>query len=154
MLSRGSGMALFTPEAPLAELTDVEWPSRDVTRGISLGTYLRRILAAMSGAAAVVHFAFASAHFSEYWVYGAFFVAAGWYQLAWAIGVVARPSRLLIAAGVLNLGIIAAWALSRTVGVGFGPHGSATEAVALPDVLATVREGLVVIGAVALALRP
>jgi hypothetical protein len=147
-------MALFTPEAPLAELDDIEWPSQNGTRATALRMYVRWILAAMSGAAAVVHFAFASAHFSEYWAYGAFFVAAGWFQLTWAIGVVARPSRLLIATGVLNLGIIAAWALSRTVGVGFGPHGSATEAVALPDVLATVLEGLIVIGAVALALRP
>jgi hypothetical protein len=146
-------MGLLTPEAPLAELSDVERPpgGRVTT---TVNTYLRWALAAMSGTAAVVHFSFASAHFSEYWAYGAFFVAVGWYQLSWAIGVVTRPSRLLIAAGVLNLGVIAAWAVSRTVGVGFGPHGSATEAIAFPDVLATVLEALIVIGAATLAVRP
>jgi hypothetical protein len=147
-------MALFTPEAPLTELDFVAAPTGGGVRGVSLDTYLRWMLAAMSGTAAVLHFAFASIHFSEYWAYGAFFIAVGWYQLTWAIGVVTRPSRLVLAAGVLNVGVIAAWAVSRTVGVGFGPHASATEAVALPDVLATVLEGLIVIGAVVLAVRP
>ncbi len=147
-------MALLTPEAPVAELTEVERPAGGGPRDLSVDSYLRWILAAMSATAGVVHFAFAPAHFSEYWAYGAFFIAVGWYQLTWAVAVVTRPSRLVLAAGALNVGVIAAWVVSRSVGVGFGPHSSATEAIALPDVLATVLESLIVIVAVTLAVRP
>ena len=49
---------------------------------------------------------YASAHFDEYWAYGAFFVAVAWFQLAAAAGILLRPSRgVLVAAGLLNAGV-------------------------------------------------
>jgi hypothetical protein len=117
-------------------------------------TYVRWSLAALSVACAVLHFAFMGSHFSEYWLYGLFFAVVGWLQLTWAVAVVVRPSRAVVAAGMLNLVVIAAWALSRTVGVGVGPQSSASEAATFPDILATVLEGLIVIGAAVLTIRP
>src|SRR5689334_3974520 len=97
-------------------------------------TYVRWSLAALSVACAVLHFAFMGSHFSEYWLYGLFFAVVGWLQLTWAVAVVVRPS--------------------RTVGVGVGPQSSASEAATFPDILATVLEGLIVIGAAVLTIRP
>lgn len=116
--------------------------------------YLRALVAAASCAAAVVHFAFMASHFDEHWAYGSFFAVVGWLQLVWAVAVVRRPSRAVVLAGVGNLGIVAVWVLSRTVGVGIGPNASTAEAVAFPDVLATVLEVVVATGALVLAAEP
>jgi len=64
------------------------------------------VIAAAAVGSAILHFAYASAHFDEYWAYGAFFVAVAWFQLAAAAGVLLRPSRgVLVAAGLLNAGV-------------------------------------------------
>jgi hypothetical protein len=109
------------------------------------------LLVVASAGAAVVHFAYASAHFGEYWAYGAFFVAVAWVQLLWAFAIIHRPSRGLVLAGaVFNGLVIAVWVLSRTAGVLVGPGASSTEAIGFPDVLATALEAAVVFGAVVL----
>ena len=65
-------------------------------------------LAMMSLATAVIHFAVAGQHFQEYWLYGVFMLVVAWLQVLWAILAVARPSRLLLGAGViLNAGVVA-----------------------------------------------
>jgi len=115
----------------------------------------RWVLAVASLGAAVVHFAYSSAHFGEYWAYGAFFVGVAWLQLLWAYGIVHRPSRFLLLLGAVgNLAVIAVWALSRTAGVLVGPGSSAAEKVGFPDVLSTVLEGVVVLGALVLLAVP
>jgi hypothetical protein len=143
-------MATFDAEMPLQGASFERFQAA-LTRPRE--TYLRWSLAALSGACAVLHFAFMGSHFSEYWLYGLFFAVVGWLQLMWAVTVVVRPSRTVIAAGVLNLIVVVAWALSRTVGVGVGPHASTTEAATFPDVLATVAECLIAFGSLALVTR-
>lgn len=120
----------------------------------ALGWYLRWAMAGCSLAAAGIHFAFAPAHFGEYWAHGAFFLVLAWFQVLWALLVVTRPTRSTLALGaVVNVAVIGVWVVSRTVGVPVGPNHAA-EAVGLPDVLSTAFEALIVVGAAALALRP
>jgi hypothetical protein len=114
----------------------------------------RWLLAGFSLGAAVVHFGYAPSHFSEYWLYGLFFVVVAWLQLLWAVAIVVRPSRRLLIAGALgNEVVVAVWVASRTIGVVIGPGSGTTETVGFPDVLCTVLEVLVAVGALLLLAR-
>jgi hypothetical protein len=121
----------------------------------TVGFYLLVSLATWSFVVAAVHFAFAPTHFGEAVAFGSFFLVIGWLQLIWAPLVVWRPHRWVLASGaLLNAGIIAVWAVSRTTGLPFGPEPGEAEAIGVPDVLCTVLEAAIVIGAVALLVRP
>jgi hypothetical protein len=112
------------------------------------------LLAILSLGAGSIHFAFAPGHFGQGWAHGAFFLAVGWFQLAWAVGVFVRPSRRLWLLGLVNAGVILVWVLSRTVGVPFIPHGSTIEAVGVADTTSSVFEYLIVLGSVLLLVKP
>jgi len=115
---------------------------------------VRWLIAGCSVGAAVVHFGYASAHFSEYWLYGIFFVIVAWLQLLWAGAVVVRPTRWLLVAGALgNEAVVAVWVASRTVGVWVGPNATVKEAAGYPDVLCTALEVIVAAGAMILLAR-
>lgn len=117
--------------------------------GMSLG--VRWVTAICLLGAAVLHFAYSPSYFDEYWLYGAFFVAVAWLQVAGALGIVFRPSRLVLAAiAVVNAAVILVWVLSRTTGVAVGPQSTTHVAVGYPDLLATSLEALAVVGSVAL----
>jgi hypothetical protein len=104
-------------------------------------------LAILSAATAVIHFAVAGQHFREYWLYGVFMLAAAWLQLAWAVTAVARPSRALLWAGVvLDAGVAAVYAVTRTAGDLVGPSPHTAEPVGFGDVLCTVIELAVAAG--------
>ena len=80
----------------------------------TVGRYLCWLLAALSAGAAFIHFAVSGEHYDLSWLHGSFFAAIAWLQLAFAVGVVLRPNRRLLVAGVvLNAGIIGVWAMSR-----------------------------------------
>jgi hypothetical protein len=145
-------MAVLTDES--VYVSDIPEPTSPVRRGLTLDVGIRWVIAGCSLGAAIVHFGFASAHFSEYWLYGLFFVAMGWFQVLWAAAIVMRPSRRLLIAGALaNEAIIAVWVASRTVGVWIGPNASIKEAAGFPDILCTVLEGIVAVGAIVLLAR-
>ena len=111
---------------------------------------LRWALAALSLGAAFVHFAVMGDHFSESAAHGVFFAATAWLQLAFAMGVVLRPSRGVLWFGaLLNLAIMGAWLVSRVWGVPFGSPAWAPESAQFPDILATVFEALLVAGCLA-----
>jgi hypothetical protein len=110
------------------------------------------LLAAFALCAAVIHAAFAPDHFSEHWTHGGAFIAMAWYQLALAILLLTRPKRWVYALGLFNIVIIGIWVMSRTVGAPFGSDAWTKEAVGFPDVLASVLEGLIVIGCLALLI--
>jgi hypothetical protein len=115
----------------------------------------RWLLAACSLGAATLHFAYSPSHLAEYWLYGIFFVVLAWSQMFWAIGVVLRPWRWLLVAGIAgNVAVIAVWVLSRTVGVWVGPNATVSEAATYPDVLSTVLEAVIVVGATVVLIRP
>ena len=114
---------------------------------------VRGVTAAATAAAAVVHFAYAPAHFDHATSHGAFFAVVGWAQLllAGALAFQAPRQRLWLTLTVaLNSAVIGVWIVSRTVGV---PGEADAEPVGFPDTLATVLEGLAVLGALAIVLN-
>ena len=125
------------------------------TNEATVGRYLRWFLAALSAGAGVIHFAVSGGHFDVSWMHGAFFAVVAWLQLAWAAGVILRPTRRLLTAGVvLNAGVIGVWAVSRIWGVPVGPDAWTPEAVSLADALSSVFEAGIVVLSLAVLVRP
>ena len=113
---------------------------------------VRAVVAAATACAAIVHFAYAPAHFDHTTSHGAFFAVVGWAQLllAGALAFKAPPTRLWLAVAVgLNSAVVVVWLVSRTVGV---PGESTAEPAGFPDVLSTILEVVAVAGASALLL--
>jgi FtsP/CotA-like multicopper oxidase with cupredoxin domain len=92
--------------------------------------------------AALIHLAVAPQHFEEYLPYGLFFVAVGAGQIALACALIVAPTRRLFVAGLTSsLGLIALWALSRTVGLPLEPDGPwQPEPMGFPDITCTFLE--------------
>jgi hypothetical protein len=108
--------------------------------------------ALLSAGAAAIHASAAGPHFAEHLLIGALFVVTALAQAAWAALVLTAPSGRLLAAGVVgNLGVVGAWAMSRTVGLPFGPEAWVPEPVAALDLAATSFE-IVVVAACILVL--
>jgi hypothetical protein len=99
-------------------------------------------LAALSMAAAAIHFAVMGEHFAEYVAFGVFFSVVAWLQASWAVGVIVLPSRRLLV-----------WLTSRTAGLPIGPEAGAPEPASFVDVLSTILEAAIVVGTAALLLR-
>lgn len=89
--------------------------------------------------AGLVHLAVVHEHVEEWWVYGVFFAAVGMAQILWALGALARDRapflRLMIAS---NIGLIALWGATRTVGLPIGPETWTPEAAGRADVLSVL----------------
>jgi hypothetical protein len=110
-------------------------------------------LAALSIAAAAIHFAVMGEHFAEYLAFGVFFSVVAWFQALWAVGVIVRPSRRLLLLGLVgNALVVLVWLSSRTIGLPIGSEAGAEDA-AFVDVLATVLEIGIVAGTAMLVLR-
>src|SRR6266545_2160432 len=125
------------------------------TNEATVGRYLRWFLAALSAGVGVIHFAVSGGHFDVSWMHGTFFAVVAWLQIAWAVGVILRPTRRLLTAGVvLNAGIVGVWAMSRIWGVPVGPDAWTPEAVSLADVLSTGFEAGIVVLSLAVLVRP
>lgn len=113
-------------------------------------------IAAASMTAGLIHLAVVPEHLEEWWVYGAFFVATGVFQLGFAVPVVRRRLTPAVALTgiVVNLGIVLTWVLSRTIGLPLTPPEDAAahevshtvesahgiEAVGAADLVATGAE--------------
>src|SRR5207302_1789827 len=121
----------------------------------TLGRYLRWLLAALSVGAAFIHFAVSGGHYDVSWMHGTFFAVVAWLQIAFAVGVILRPTRRLLTAGVLlNAGIIGVWAISRIWRVPVGPDAWTPEAVTLADSLSSRFEAGIVLLSLAVVVRP
>ena len=152
MFIAASGMAIVVaarhlgghPDLGATAVAGGRWAAG--TRG-ALQVVLAPVVASLSMSAALIHFAVIQEHWREYFLYGAFFVLAGLFQIVWMFLVVTRPSAFLYAVGLVgNLGIAAAWVVTRTVGVLVGPAAKETEMVGFGDALSTVFEVLIVVG--------
>jgi hypothetical protein len=119
------------------------------------GRWLCWMLALLSAAAGVIHLASAGEHFDVTWAHGAFFAVVGWLQVVVAAALVLRPGRRVVALGAaLSAGVIATWAVSRTVGVPFGPGAGEPEPVELADAVATACELVFLVVGLAVVARP
>ena len=118
--------------------------------------YLLGALAALSVGAAAIHFAVVFEHFTEYALYGVFFLVISWAQLIWPVVLLLwRSSRLWLWLGIAgNAVIIAAYVASRTVGLPFGPDLHSPEEVGALDVMSCVLEFALIVGCAALLWRP
>src|SRR5690242_182681 len=90
-------------------------------------TVLLAIASLLSGG---IHAAVSGEHFREAFIFGAFFTVAAGAQIGWALLLLDRPSRTLLAlAAVGNAAVIALWTASRTVGLPVGPEPWKPEAI-------------------------
>ncbi|MGA8045246.1 MAG: hypothetical protein WCA30_03175 [Dermatophilaceae bacterium] len=99
--------------------------------------------------AGAIHLVVAPHHREEWWVFGAFFVVIGAFQLAFAPVVLRRPSRSVTMTGIaVNLGVVLIWVVSRTTGLPISPPEDITshegvhliEGVGVADLAATGAE--------------
>jgi hypothetical protein len=138
--------------APVRDVQTAALAPPEPRAGIDLEPVLRPALALLSAGAAVIHFVVIPGHWDEYWGQGLFFIVAAIAQLLWALLIVVAPSRLIYLAGAAgNAAIVAMWVVTRTAGVPAGPGAGEREAVEFADTVATAFEGVLVVGALALA---
>ena len=117
--------------------------------------YFAAGLAALSAGAAAIHFAVVFEHFSEYVLYGVFFLIISWAQAIWAAVVLWRPSRPWLWLGIAgNAIILAVYLASRTTGLPFGPDNGHTEPFGALDVVSAIMEFALIAGCAALLWRP
>jgi hypothetical protein len=115
----------------------------------------RCLLAALLVGPAVIHFGMIPSHSSESLVEAVGFAVAGWLGVLLAIGFIARPAaRLVTVAAVLNFGMAAIWAVSRTSGLPFGAHAGHPEAATAIDMFSTAMEIAAALLCVGLMIRP
>ncbi len=116
---------------------------------------IRALLAGLSAAAGAIHLVMVGSHAEASTLDGLQFAVAGWLQLGLAFWLFSRPNRLAYALNLgLNLGLIGAWAVSRTVGLPWGAHAGVAEEVGRVDLLCVVAEVILVVISAALLLRP
>lgn len=116
------------------------------------GRSVRYIAAMLAIAAGVIHFGVAPEHFTEALEFGVFMVAVGTAQIAAGILLAVRPScKLIIATVVGTLLVSAVYAVSRTVGLPFGPDPWHPEEVQFVDVISKATEFALLIALVPLA---
>jgi hypothetical protein len=117
--------------------------------------YLLGGLAALSVGAAAIHFAVVFAHFSQYALYGAFFLVVAWAQLIWPAVLLWRPSRSWLWLGLTgNALILVVYVASRTVGLPIGPDVNHPEPAGALDIVSAVLEFALIAGCAALLWRP
>ena len=125
------------------------------TRPATARPHLLGGLAALSVGAAAIHFAVVFSHFTEYTLYGVFFLIIAWAQLIWPAVLLWRPSRLWLWLGIAgNAIVLAVYVASRTAGLPFGPDLHNAESVGALDVMSCVLEFALIAGCAALLWRP
>ena len=114
----------------------------------------RGALAALLGAAGVVHLVMAPSHVDMSAVEGAGFFVAGWVQVGLAAALARRADRGLLGLSVVvNAALLATWALSRTAGLPFGDNAGHAESVSFVDGSVVALEVLAIVAALALLAR-
>jgi hypothetical protein len=120
---------------------------RVTNRKAATGLGSIRIAAHFSVVAGLIHLAVGPAHFEEAVVYGGFFVAVAFAQVAWAMAVVARHDAWIVYLGIVgNALVIGLWLVTRTIGIPLGPEAGQVEAVGALDIVSAVLEVGVIVG--------
>jgi hypothetical protein len=119
------------------------------------GATLLPLVALAGAAAASIHFVVMPEHFEEATLYGLFFAITASTQLIYSAWLLLRPSRALLAIGAVgNITIVVLWLVTRLVAVPLGPGAGTTEEFGGLDILATVFELTMAVGAITLIRRP
>jgi hypothetical protein len=93
--------------------------------------------------AGLIHLVVTPEHWDEAVLYGAFFLGTTIVQVGLAVALPVRPTRLLVAGNVVvQLALVALWAVTRTAGIPLGPEAGEVEAVGALDVICVVLEVL------------
>jgi hypothetical protein len=104
------------------------------------------LAALLSFASGWVHLAYTESHFRAWWAYGVFFLAVGLGQALFGATLLRWPSRWLALAGIAaNLGVVAMYVVSRTIGVPVGPEANVAHQAKAVDLLTTAGE-IVLVG--------
>lgn len=114
-----------------------------------------QVAAGTSFLAGLIHCAVIPEHLTHWWGYAAFFTLLGVFEIIWAALILTGHERKLLLLGVIvNVGVLALWAVTRSTGLPFGPDPGNPEAVAMPDVLCCVAELATVLALLYALLRP
>ncbi len=135
------------PEPTAAAATSPSHRRFSTSRRSSTSGSVALVIMAISGAgAAAVHYVVMPEHFREAALYGAFFLIAATAQLGYSVLLVVRPSRPLIAVGMVgNFSMVALWLATRLIAIPLGPAAGSTESFGGVDILASSFETVVVI---------
>jgi hypothetical protein len=99
------------------------------------------LVAALAFVGALIHVGAAIDHWAEYHLYTLVFSGLAVLQAGWAVMILRGASRRVLAFGcVMQLGIVALWIVSRTVGVPLAPTAWTPEEVGIADLAETLGE--------------
>lgn len=155
-LSAGDSGAEATAPTPTAPLTSAASPltSAPAAAPAAAPAMALRLAAGASALAGVLHYAAVPGHRAEWWAAAVFFTALAAFEIIWAAQVWCDDRRPVLWLGVLvNAGVVALWATSRTSGLPFGPDAGVPEAIGALDVACVAAE-VVTLAALVRALLP
>jgi hypothetical protein len=119
------------------------------------GIGIRVLIGLASVGAGIIHLMVVHEHLEEFTPFGIGFLVLGLFQLVWAVTVMVKANAPVLVVGlVVSALTVAVWVVSRTVGLPIGPEAGEPEAIGMLDVTATVLEGVMVLGAGYLLVRP
>jgi hypothetical protein len=113
------------------------------------------LIAAVAFMGGLIHIGAAVDHFNAFPLYTLVFAVLAAVQVAWAATLLWRPSRRVLLFGcAFNIGVVALWVASRTIGVPIAPRVWVPEAVGVADLVETVGEIVTVLAALSVAMSP
>jgi hypothetical protein len=116
---------------------------------------LRWAMAALSLAAGGIHLAMVPSHWDGSTLEGIGFAVVGWFQVTVGVALLGHARRALLRLlVVVNLGILGAWAVSRTWGLPFGEHSGHPSDATFVDLACVGFEVALVLAALAMLRRP
>jgi hypothetical protein len=106
------------PDSSASTVTDGPRPTTTAAATVSVGV-------------GTVHLVLAPEHLQHWWVFGAFFLAVGLFQLGYATAVLWRPTRQVALTGiVVNVVVVLTYVASRTAGLPLEPPDRGSPAAA------------------------
>jgi hypothetical protein len=112
------------------------------------------LVAGLSFIGGLIHVGAAVDHWAEFHLYTLVFSCIAVVQAGWAVTILRGASRGVLTLGcVFQLGVVALWAVSRTVGVPIAPQVWTPEEIGVADVIATAGEFATVLAVSSVLLR-